>query len=84
MKELIDRLKSESPEFFKKLQWIAGVLVLLLGTLQTLLSFGLFPELVQYMPVITNIIIGSATAFGVSTLPKKDVVGGGSRPDTRP
>lgn len=72
MKELIDRLKTESPTFFKKLQWIVGILTALFGALQMAISLGYFPGLVQYMPVISYLISALAGAFGVSFLAKKD------------
>ncbi|MCW3466490.1 hypothetical protein [Chitinophaga nivalis] len=72
MKELIERLRTESPVFFKRLQWIIGVLAGSLGVLQILLSNGLFPWLLPYESVITSVITALAGAFGVSLLPKKD------------
>lgn len=72
MKELLDRLKTESPAFFKRIQWIVGILTAAFGVLQTTISFGFLPKMVPYMPLITNIITGLAGAFGVSFLAKKD------------
>jgi hypothetical protein len=73
--ELFSRLKTESPTFFKKLQWGSGILLSICGVLKLLLSTKV------WLPTNAdgiNDFLGYAitaitTVFGTSFLPTKDV-----------
>jgi hypothetical protein len=70
--ELVERLKTKSPAWFVRIQWVTGILSGLLGILQILIGAGQLPSLDEWMPTITNVIVALATAFGVSMTAKKD------------
>ncbi len=64
--ELMLRLKSESPEAFKKLQWILGLLVGLIGatlTLNEVLSIGLGNVIIYGQVTLTQFLGVLAALF---------------------
>jgi hypothetical protein len=63
-REVIKRLKSESPEFFKKLQWFGGILV-------TISPFLLLFPLTAPFSLITG--TSGALITGISKLPVKGI-----------
>lgn len=73
--ELVSRLKTESPSFFKKLQWGSGILAVLLGAVQALISFGIWhPENAEKISTFLGYAITTiTTVFGTSFLPIKNV-----------
>ena len=79
LSELAVRLQSESPKLFKKLQWISGILTVLITLI---LSFNEFAEiglgtiiiykginLPEFLLMINTLLVG---AFGISKLPVED------------
>ena len=79
LSELAVRLQSESPKLFKKLQWISGILTVLITLI---LSFNEFAELglgliivfksinlPEFLVIINSLLVG---AFGISKLPVED------------
>ena len=72
--ELAERLRSASPTWFKRLQVIIGVIMILFSAAQTAISMGYLPEFSKYTDLITGILSGLAVAFGVSFTAKKDPI----------
>jgi len=79
LSEIAVRLQSESPKLFKKLQWISGILTVLITLI---LSFNEFAELglgliivfksinlPEFLLMINTLLVG---AFGISKLPVED------------
>lgn len=77
--EIIVRLQSESPKLFKKLQWISGILTVIITLI---LSFNEFAQLglgtinvfrginlAELLVMINTLLVG---AFGISKLPVAD------------
>lgn len=72
--ELASRLKTESPSFFKKLQWASGILLVLCSGLKLLISIGVWnPTNADGISTFLGYAITAITTiFGTSFLPTKD------------
>ncbi|MGN7818773.1 hypothetical protein ACTJJB_01515 [Chitinophaga sp. 22536] len=71
-RELVDRLRTENPPFFKKLQVVIGVLIILIAGMHAATNAGYFPAVKQYLDILDSITLLLSGAFGVSFLAKKD------------
>ena len=77
-KELLLRVQQDSPDFYKKLQWSAGLFLAILSLIVTgngMFDWGLDNIFIFKMPLtsIINILIGFITGiFAVSFTPVKD------------
>lgn len=71
-RELVDRLRAENPPFFKKLQAVILMLIILIAGLHTATSAGYFPTWKPYLDIVDSIAFLLSGAFGVSFLAKKD------------
>jgi hypothetical protein len=72
--EIFSRLRSESPPFFKKLQWISGIILAICGALELLLSTHIWKPInaEDVSIILTKVIYAITTLFGTSFLAKKD------------
>jgi hypothetical protein len=70
IKEIIERLSAESPDFFKKIRKIALFASLIITAILGLSAFIDFPE--KLTAVLTYILTLSGTIYGFSHLPVKD------------
>jgi len=72
--EIFSRLKTESPVFFKKLQWVSGILLAIGGILKLLLSTKVWlPSNAEGISDFLGYAITAiTTVFGTSFLPTKD------------
>jgi hypothetical protein len=70
IKEIIERVKSETPSFFKKLQAIGAVCAVIGTVIATMSSMVALPELLVTISTYA-IAIGTSIAM-VCTLPKVD------------
>lgn len=61
---LIARIKSDQPEFYKKLQGIAIILLIIVGVVHTAISFGLFPISPDVLNRITTACLASEAFLG--------------------
>lgn len=71
-RELIQRLRAESPEWYVKLRWLTGTLTLGLTILKTVVGAGYLPQVAPYLTLSGEIITGLVTAFALSFTAKKD------------
>jgi hypothetical protein len=72
--ELFARVRAESPEFFKKLQWLSGIISGIAGTIKALIDFKIWNPLHAdgFSHILGYVITGVVTIFGSSFLPVKD------------
>lgn len=72
--QLIQRIATESPKFFKIIQWVAGVLAVIAGALTFLIDNSIWnPSFAATLGIITKAAWPLLTAiWGMSLLPVKD------------
>lgn len=77
--EFLLRLKTESPSFFKKLQWIAGILTALATAAKVLIDNEVIsPEHATTVSTLCGYILTAAAAvLGTSALPVKNTLADG-------
>ncbi|KKN36701.1 hypothetical protein LCGC14_0770890 [marine sediment metagenome] len=69
--ELINRIKSPTPDFFNKIKWIAGVLIVIAGALLGASAAGQLELSETIKEICTYVVIVGSAIFGTAQTAKK-------------